>query len=122
MLECSVVLIPYLEMMLFDFQQERLEVCLVPNKDGEKENDGRHIRATYSKNIFWYRELCALYPDSRQRGAKKKKPRTIIKRKNIEEVLNTLIEKQKSTSKYAPFILNVAENYKRIFEDQDVPF
>ena len=97
-------LIPFLDEMLQELYGNKLEVCLIPY------GDGKCYRVAHSQNPVWYQELCSLYPDTRSKGANKKKPRTLIKRQYTIKVLGVMINKKKSRSMYADFLTNIAKD------------
>ena len=99
---------PFLDEMLLELSENRLEVCLVPNRDPDKPE--RMLRAAVSQNPEWYRELCRLYPDTRPPGKYKKKPRTIIKRRAVTRILSVMVSKGYSVSKYAEYLRDVAHS------------
>jgi len=94
-------LISFLDEMLLELYENRLDVCLIPY--GE---DGKCYRVAHSQNPVWYQELCSLYPDNRP----PRKPRTIIKRQHIIKVLGVMINKKRSRSIYADFLTNIAKD------------
>lgn len=113
-------LVPYLDMMIQDLEENRLEVCLVPNKDDGKAQDGRMLRAVCGTSPKWYSDLCSLYPREEKRP--KKKPRTIIKRWNVLRVLRVMRDRMETCSKYADYLIKVAEEYQDTFEPLLKPF
>jgi hypothetical protein len=111
-------LITYLDGMLFDMDKCRLEVCLIPSR---RDPDGK-IRAASGQNSLWYQTLCAAYP---RPGCTKAKIRTIIKRQYIIKVLERMISRKRSRSKYAEYLLDVARDRREFYDslekqDEDV--
>lgn len=97
----------FIEEMIDDFATDFHEVCLVFNKDENKEQDGRHIRAASNRNPWWYREICKAFPKRKQ--AKRKKPQSSVTKADVLNVMKTIMQKGKSESKYAPFIIEEAQ-------------
>jgi len=98
--------------MLLDFEREYYEVCLLLNRN----QDGM-IRAASNRNPEWYRKICAAFPKRKQK--RRKKPQTSIKKEDVINVMNTIIRKGYSGSKYTPYILDEA---RRRMEGEFVPF
>jgi hypothetical protein len=96
--------------MQAEFECTRLEVALVPAR--RPANYGACIRVAVSKNCTWYRSLCAQHLSSRMRN--KRLPDTRIKRKNISRVLEHLIARGVSRSKYAQEILKLASQRSKV--------
>lgn len=107
-------LIPYFNEMLMELYECKLEVCLIPSEIESVRKDGGMIRVAYSKNPEWYSELCSLYI---RKSNKKKKFRTIIKRKNIINILINIIKNKYSNSKYAEYLFNIAKDRKKTEND-----
>ena len=101
-------LIPIIEEMLYEFMDNRLDVCLVPSQDENCAKDGGMIRVATTQNPEWYQEMCFEFPRP-GRGGRKKKPRTIVKRIETIKLINRLIKLRKSESKYAPYVIWEAE-------------
>lgn len=97
--------------MYYDLVSNRLIICLVPNKNEEKEKDGLKIRQVESNNPQWYSELCKRYP--RKKNQNRKCKRTIIKRERILSILNLLKNGKESKSKYAYCLKEIAESMKK---------
>jgi hypothetical protein len=115
--DCHFDLSLFIRDMIFDFEQEYHEVYCVPNRDENKEQDGRHIRVASNRNPEWYRKICAAFPKRKQK--RRKKPQTSIKKEDVINVMNTIIRKGYSGSKYTPYILDEA---RRRMEGEFVPF
>jgi hypothetical protein len=114
---CRFDLALFIQDMTLDFSDEFHAVCVVPNKDEAKEQDGRHLRAATNRNPEWYRKICTAFPKRKQR--RRKKPQTSIKKEDVLCVMQTLIHRGWSKSKYAPFILDEAQRRSEI---ELVPF
>ena len=114
--------IVFLEEMLVELAECKLEVCLVPSKIPESAADGAMIRIVTSINPSWYSELASMYPKVNQR--KRKKPQTSIRRDSIISAIACMIKNKKSNSKYACFLLAVAEYRLEtvLYEMSDAPF
>ena len=115
--ESHFELADFIQSMIDDFITDYHEVYLVPNKDEWKESDGRHIRAPMNKNPLWYRKICEAFPKRKQPERKKKQ--TSVKKEDVIKVMNTLIKRGWSDSKYDPFIIEEARNR---YEREVVPF
>lgn len=90
--------------MQAEFESSQLVTVLAPCK--RECNVGGCIRVNVSTNATWYRRLCAKFPSSR--GTRRGKFDTKLKRRNVERLLCTLIERGHSRSKYAGEVLRVA--------------
>ena len=88
------------EEMLAELQSQRLEVVLVPSREGVG-----MIRAVSEQNPEWYREFCRLYPSRRRRSHLKQEFDTAISRKTTIKGLEHLLEGN-VTSPYAERLLN----------------
>lgn len=110
----------YLDMMIQDMEENRLEVCLVPSRDDSCAQDGGMIRAACGVNPKWYSDLCRMYP--RAGTEHRKHPRTIIKRRNVLCTLRTMRDKGRTCSKYAEYLIKVAEEYRDLFDTPLKPF
>lgn len=96
------------EYLYYDLLTNRLEVKKAAGTNVERfETNGCGIRAVINKNPDWYSELCRINP--RNRSSKRKNIRTIIKRKNVLEILDRLRKGNHSRSKYVPYLKDVAE-------------
>jgi hypothetical protein len=89
--------------MLAEFESNRLEVVLVPQR--RFTNIGGCIRVAVAKNCAWYRDFCATYPSTRKR--KKAAFDTAIRRENTLRALRGLVAGD-CHSKYAPHLLAIA--------------
>jgi hypothetical protein len=103
-------LIPYLDGMLLEMDECRLEVCLIPS---QLDLNGK-IRAATGQNPVWYQVLCTMYLRA---GCTKAKVQTIIKRQHTMRILEWMIERRYSTSKYAEYLMDVARD-RQEFHDQ----
>ena len=101
-----------LEIMQAEFEATRLEVVLVPAR--YEVNVGACVRVAISSNCDWYRRLCLRYGSNRQR--RNLAPDTRIKRANIARVLQRLIDRGESRSKYVEDLLQMARSYARKME------
>ena len=118
-------LIPFIKEMLYELEENRLKVCLVPSEDEQCAKDGGMIRAATSINPVWYQELCAMYPPmnwKKGNGFNKKKKRTILKRYNILQILRRMIKYKKSKSMHAEYLLDIAKDRKESYEDSFIPW
>ncbi len=109
-------LIIFLDEMLYELYENRLEVCLIPSEDQACADDGGMIRVPISQNVEWYQELCKLHPRTYVRHTQIRKIRTKLKRRNIIMVLEGMIKNKKSRSEHAPFLLGVAQSRKETIE------
>lgn len=107
-------LIPYIGDMLTELWECQLNVCLIPSTDEQTKEDGGMIRVAISKNPEWYSELCSSHI---RKSKKKKKFRTIIKRRNILEILEHMINSGFTKSKYGQYLLSIAENKKQTLDN-----
>ena len=92
-------LVEILEEILFEFMGSKPEICLVPSGDPNIASDGGMIRVPTTVNPEWYQRMCKDFPRPSQPSnpvAFKKKPRTIVKRKdtikNIENQRPLLVK------------------------------
>jgi len=115
-------LISILDELYFELSSQKLEVCLIPNKDISKTD--RKLRVATSINPEWYQELCNNYPSTRNR--KKKLFDTKIKRKYILKVFERMIRNKKSKSIYAKDLLKIAKDrfelYEKLKEGELIPW
>lgn len=106
-------LIPFVEEILDELKNQQIKVVLASNESFKERRDGARIRVAVRKNPEWYRALCANHPPKNWKRmyyeAKRKKPRTIIKRAHIYHVLKCMIKNGKSNSQYAPYIIKEAQ-------------
>lgn len=80
---------PELLLMLQDLECERLEVILVPAPE-RRVHRWQAVRAVFSRNPAWYRELAATFQRTRRvRTARKPDPR--FKRDDVKDVLQRLL-------------------------------
>lgn len=105
--KCPVELAEVVRWMLHELEERRLEVGLIPAP--EKQHVGHCIRVAIESNPEWYRELCALFPRSRNRKRKDKftDPRFI--RADIRRVLAKLLDGG-SRSQFAPVLVELARD------------
>lgn len=99
-----------LEYLLSDLHCEHLDVILVPAPSPQHQE--HYIRVAVERNPEWYRILCELYPDTR-----KGRCSTTIRRATIIGVLERLIDKGKSVSKHAQYLIETAS--KRVEIEQE---
>lgn len=108
-------LIPIIEEMLFEFMASKPDTIKVPSRTHE----GSWNRITTTFNPEWYRGMCSDflrgYDKHNRKGPNKKKPRTIVKRKETVLLMNRLIKNIESKSKYASYILGEAERRLEIY-------
>lgn len=119
-------LIPYLQEMLYDLKGNNLVVEKAKDTSEKRERNGCGIRAVRYRNISWYRELCEQNPKPPYRvDAKVKKrikrkfrakPQTNLKKNDIINILNWMIQNKKSKSQHADFLLHTAKKYKKWYE------
>lgn len=89
-----------------ELESSPLVTVLVPSKRKDR-RDHDMIRVNVSQPPLWYRRLCGRHPSSR--GVRRGRFDTRVKRRNVLQLLNTLITKGHSRSKYAGEILAVAK-------------
>jgi len=103
-----------LKEMLFELESNHLSVALIPQK--EPSNHGACNRVACTHNAEWYQEFCGRHESNRKQIYRNFK--TKIKRHNVIRLLNQLINRGKSNSKYADeligFAKNRAEEYEKI--------
>ena len=111
-------LVEPLKDLLAELRRNKLKVERV-----KSEKNGGWFRSATAKNPVWYSELCSMYPVvvEPRGGWVKKKPRTIIKRQAILGLLERLIRRRRSTSKYAEYLLDVARE-RRDYMNLDPEF
>ena len=69
-------------LMLDELKSSRLEVIKQRSENG-------FARTVVSSNALWYRDLCSQYIGRRgQKGGKARRPRTIIRRRDIKRALD----------------------------------
>lgn len=108
MLTINTELIPFLEEMMYEFIDQRLEVVKIRSQTHE----GSFNRAVSGINPEWYQRMCADFPrpiQPSQPREKRIKKRTIVKRKDTIKLFNRLIKFCKSKSKYAPYLVDEAQ-------------
>lgn len=93
------------EQLLAELESNPLVTILAPSKRHDR-RDHDMIRVNMSQPPSWYRALCNRHPSSR--GVRRGKFDTKIKRRNVTQLLNTLIARGHSRSKYAGEIMRVA--------------
>lgn len=108
-------LLPIIEEMLSEFMESKPDTIKVPSNTHE----GSWNRVTTTFNPEWYRGMCSDFPRGYDRhnkkGPNKKKPRTIVKRKETIFLMERLIKNKKSESKYASYIIGEAERRLEIY-------
>ena len=108
-------LILIIEEMLFEFMGSKPDTIKVTSRTHE----GSWNRITTTYNPEWYRDMCSDFPrgyDKHNRnGPNKKKPRTIVKRKETIFLMERLIKNMESKSKYASYIIGEAERRLEIY-------
>lgn len=97
-------MIEQIQVMVAEFESNRLEVMLIPSKRWV--NEGGMIRVAASKNCTWYRKFCAKYLSTRVRGSRNLD--TKIKRANISRILDRIARGLPSRSMYAPELIRIA--------------
>lgn len=122
-------LIQIIEEMLYEFETNKPEVCLVPSQDENCAEYGGMIRVATTQNPEWYRNMCGDFPrpvQPSQPREKSENKRTVIKRKDTVSIFNRLLEYGGSKSKYAGYIIGEAqrrlESYSHKPEKSEVPF
>ncbi len=103
----------YLNMMLGELEQQKLEVVLLPAPDPQHQS--HMIRAKENTNPEWYQILCSNYPRNR-RSRTDKYTDSYIKRDRIIKCLNRLL-KNKVTKKFLYEIDLVEIARERMEED-----
>lgn len=98
--------------MQYELLHESLIVALWPPRGSilEAHNDegaAIRFRKVLERNPDWYRGLCAEYLSNRKRK-RPSKVDTKIRRRTIEKVLQDLLDKGESTSKYAEPLIDIA--------------
>jgi hypothetical protein len=122
MLTVNTELIPFLEEMMYEFMDQKLEVCLIPPKEQEWEDRGTMHRVATSVNPEWYQKMCAEFPRPVQpsqpveKGIKK---RTIVKRRDTVKLFERLLKYLKSKSKYAPYLIDEAQRRLELCQDAE---
>lgn len=109
-------LIIFLDEMLYELYENRLESELIPSEHPECAADGGKIRVAISQNVEWYQELCRLNPCTRTKSRGARKDWSKIKRQNVIELLENMVKNKKSESMYAEFLLDVAQSRKETID------
>ena len=108
-------LITIIEEMLFEFMGSKPDTIKVPSRT----HKGSWNRITTTFNPEWYRGMCSDFPRGydkhNRKGPNKKKPRTIVKRKETIFLMERLIRNMESKSKYASYIVGEAERRFEIY-------
>lgn len=112
-------LVPLLDEMLYEMTEQRLEVCLVPDHNG---NEYKMIRVACNRNPDWYREFCQRYPCTRRKKRTKRKDYTRINRKRTLKILEHMIRKRTSKSIYAEDLLQIAKDRYELYEQYKEEF
>ena len=94
--------------MYYDLLSNRLDVVLVPSKYPAIAADGGCIRVAVTRNPTWYQSFCLRY--KRNPLSKRKKPRTIIKRRETLSLLEGLMEGKDMKSKYLDHLTEIAKS------------
>lgn len=98
--------------MLRELDRQELHVGLVPAP--EQRHCGHCVRVVWCRNPGWYRELCGFFPrNRRRRGGRYTDSR--VKRGDVREVIERLLDDRGSRSALAPFLLATAA--ERIEQD-----
>lgn len=87
----------------------RLDVVLVPSEYPEIASQGGMIRHVQDQNAEWYRELVGLHTANRAKPRSRKVHDTLLKRRNIRDILANMLKRGYTNSFYGQDILNVAE-------------
>ena len=95
--------------MQAELESHMLVVMLVPSKRHDR-REWDMIRCVVDQPPKWYRELCNRHVSKRR--IRRGRFDTKIKRANVLQVLDTLIETGTSISAYAAEILEAARNLK----------
>lgn len=101
--------------MLHEFEDQRLEVGLVPAP--EPQHMGHCIRLAMNANPNWYQELCRLFPRARQRNRREKYTDPRFCRADIKIVLEQLLDGG-SKSQFAPVLVELARDEQKRWEEQ----
>lgn len=94
-----------LEQMLNELQSHQLTTVLAPSKRSDR-REWDMIRVNMDINPAWYRRLCGRHPS--QRGTRRGKFDTAIRRRRILEALELLAAGQHSKSIYADELRRIA--------------
>lgn len=79
------------QILLDELDGSRLEVVLIPSRDGECAMRGGMVRAVQSQNAEWYRKFCKEHESNRKDKWKWNVFKTKIKRQHTRRALNELI-------------------------------
>lgn len=101
--------------MLDELQDRKLEVGLVSAP--EEKHTGHCVRLVETTNPDWYRQLCRMYPRSRQRNRKEKFTDPNFCRSHIKGVLSRLLNGG-SSSQYAEVLVGMAREEREEWEDR----
>lgn len=99
-------LIPFLKEMIREMNTQKLHVSLVPCSSYRRDN-GCGVRSVDSQNVEWYQIFCKLNP--RKTGNKPDNSRSFINRNCVILVLQWMVKNKKSRSRYAEYLLEVAQ-------------
>lgn len=91
-----------LQTMLAELESSPLITILAPSKRSDR-REWDQIRVNLSVPPKWFRALCNRHPSSR--GVRRGRFDTRIRRANVLQLLNTLITRGHSRSKYAAEII-----------------
>lgn len=97
-------------MMLNELQAHQLVTILAPSKHRDRK-DWDMIRVNMDINCEWYRKFCARHPS--QRGVRRGKFDTAIRRQHVINALERMIAGKKSHSPYAEELLKLSEKFAR---------
>lgn len=97
-----------LEWMLNELQSHQLVTILVPQK--RHTNEGGCIRVNADVNCTWYRRFCAA--NSSQRGTRRGKQDTAIRRQHIIRALERMIAGEVSRSPWTGALRKIAAGIK----------
>ncbi len=95
-------------MMLNELQSSQLVTVLVPSKRADR-RDWDHIRVNMDENPKWYRDFCARHPS--QRGVRRGKFDTAIRRQHIVNCLGRLVAGKTSRSPYAEELVKISKRF-----------
>jgi hypothetical protein len=87
--------------MYYDLLSNKLEVYLIPSINPGRASNGCCSRQVATSNSVWYQDFCGLFLDKRKKS--------IIKRKNILELLSRLKDGKITESKYLPYLEDINE-------------
>lgn len=104
----AVAQVTGLELMLNELQSHQLVTVLVPQKI--RTNEGGMIRVNQDINCEWYRKFCANHPS--QRGVRRGKFDTAIRRQHTIRALERMIEGKGSHSPYAEELRRISKQFQ----------